>query len=86
MSTFLRKKESLIGWSQASGECHVYTDDRDTRRVSVEVSTGGMRDISFGDYCVRPATPDGGLGSRQRSKWALPFLAGEAGILDYFSA
>jgi hypothetical protein len=29
---------------------------------------------------------DGGLGSRQRSKWALPFLAGEAGILDYFSA
>ena len=28
---------------------------------------------------------DGGLGSRLRSKWALPFLAGEAGILDYFS-
>jgi hypothetical protein len=29
---------------------------------------------------------DGGLDSRQRSKWALPFLAGEAAILDYFSA
>jgi hypothetical protein len=28
---------------------------------------------------------DGGLGSRQRSKWALPFMAGQAGILDYFS-
>jgi hypothetical protein len=27
---------------------------------------------------------DGGQDSRQRSKWALPFLAGEAGILDYF--
>jgi hypothetical protein len=27
---------------------------------------------------------DGGQDSRQRSKWALPFLAGEAAILDYF--
>ena len=28
---------------------------------------------------------DGGQDSRQRSKWALPFLAGEAAVLDYFS-
>jgi hypothetical protein len=27
---------------------------------------------------------DGGQGSRLHSKWALPFLAGEAGILNYF--
>jgi hypothetical protein len=27
---------------------------------------------------------DGGQDSRQRSKWALPFLAGEAAVLDYF--
>jgi hypothetical protein len=28
---------------------------------------------------------DGGLGSRQRSKWACPFMAGELGLVDHFS-